>query len=313
MSEQPIQVFRFERRAALISLTVGMVLLVIKFIAYYLTGSSAIFSDALESIVNVLASVVALYAIFLAHLPADQDHPYGHGKIEFVAAGFEGGMIMLAAVAVAVQAIAQLFRNTAPEQINAGLVLIVVAMLVNALVGFYLVASGKRHGSITLEADGKHLLADAVTSAAALIALTLVKFAHWPMADPIAALIIAVYITLISIGLLRRSAAGLMDQQDMGDDHTIRTILDRHIAPAGREPHICSYHKLRHRHSGRYHWVDFHLVVPASLHIDQGHRIASNIEHEIELALGEGNATAHVEPCVDAKCPKCAAHAPQSA
>ena len=102
-----------------------------------------------------------------------------------------------------------------------------------------------------------------------------------------------------------------MDQQDIGDTRTIRGILDQHISPAGLEPHICSYHKLRHRHSGRYHWVDFHLVVPASLHIDEGHRIASSIEHEIELALGEGNATSHVEPCTQVDCPSWPRLSPQ--
>jgi cation diffusion facilitator family transporter len=306
MTDLPADVFRFERRAALISLITGIVLLTIKFIAYYLTASSAIFSDALESIVNVLASGFAFYSIILAHAPADEKHPYGHGKIEFLSAGFEGGMILLAAVVIAEQAISQLFRRAAPDQINLGLILIVIAMIVNALAGFYLVSSGKRHGSITLEADGKHLLADAITSAAVLIALVIVKLFNFPLADPIAALCIAVYITLLSFGLLSRSAAGLMDEQDMSDQKMIRRILDAHVGVNAKEPCICSYHKLRHRHSGRYHWVDFHLVVPAHWNIDQGHRVASQIEYEIEQALGEGNATAHVEPCAMAQCPLCA-------
>jgi cation diffusion facilitator family transporter len=298
MTEPPTLVFQFERRAAVLSLTVGVVLLAIKFTAYFLTGSTAIFSDALESIVNVLASGFALYSIILAHAPADQKHPYGHGKIEFLAAGFEGGMILLAAVVITAQAIAELYRGAKPEQIGYGLVLIVIAMIVNGAAGFYLIASGKRHGSITLEAD-------AVTSAAVLVALAIVKIWNLPIADPIAALCIAVYISMMSIGLLRRSAAGLMDQQDLADDAKIRQILDSHLSPAGKEPRICSYHKLRHRHSGRYHWVDFHIMVPGTLNIDQGHRIASNIEYEIEQSLGEGNATAHVEPCADQKCASC--------
>src|SRR2546429_8182862 len=131
MTEPPTQVFQSERRAAVVSLTVGVALLAIKFTAYFLTGSTAIFSDALESIVNVLASGFALFSIILAHAPADEKHPYGHGKIEFLAAGFEGGMILLAAVAIAVQAIADLYRGAKPEQINFGLVLIVIAMVVN--------------------------------------------------------------------------------------------------------------------------------------------------------------------------------------
>ena len=305
MTQAPTLVFQSERRAAVVSLTVGVVLLAIKFTAYFLTGSAAIFSDALESIVNVLASGFAVYSIILAHAPADEKHPYGHGKIEFLAAGFEGGMILLAAVVILVQAIAELYRGETPGQLNFGLVLIVIAMIVNGAAGFYLIASGKRHGSITLEADGKHLLADAITSAAVLVALAIVKIWNWPIADPIAALCIAVYISMLSIGLLRRSAAGLMDQQDLADDAKIRQILDSHLATGGKEPRICSYHKLRHRHSGRYHWIDFHIMVPGTLNIDQGHHIASSIEYEIEQALGEGNATAHVEPCADAECASC--------
>ncbi|HEX3355972.1 MAG TPA: cation diffusion facilitator family transporter [Tepidisphaeraceae bacterium] len=296
MNEKAVSVFRFERRAAVTSLVVGVVLLAIKFVAYFLTGSSAIFSDALESIVNVLASIFALFSIIVAHAPADESHPYGHGKIEFLAAGFEGGTILLAAVIIFVQAVTQLYRGTNTEQLNFGILLIVVAMIVNAAAGLYLVASGKQHGSFTLEADGKHLLADAITSAGVLVALAIVKVTHFHQADPIAAVCIAVYISFLSIGLLRRSGAGLMDQQDAGDDAMIRGILDSHVGKTGKDPRICSYHKLRHRHSGRYHWVDFHILVPAHLNVEQGHQIASAIEYEIEQALGEGNATAHVEP-----------------
>jgi cation diffusion facilitator family transporter len=301
------EVFRFERRAALLSLTTGILLLAIKFAAYFLTGSSAIFSDALESIVNVLASAFALYSIILAHVPADEKHPYGHGKVEFLAAGFEGGMILLAAIFIFVQAISQLYHGPAVEKVDWGLALIAVAMIVNGAAGFYLISSGKRTGSITLEADGVHLLADAVTSAVVLVALIVVRLLHWPIVDPIAALGIAIYITVMALKLLKRSAAGLMDAQDFGDARTIQQILERHIGPDGKEPRICSFHKLRLRHSGRFHWVDFHIMVPAGWNIAQGHEVASTIEYEIEQTLGEGNATAHVEPCQDAACARCGA------
>lgn len=294
-----------ERTAAGISLTVGIVLLITKFAAYVLTGSAAIFSDALESIVNVLASAFALYAIILAHAPADQEHPYGHGKVEFLSAGFEGGMILLAAVIIAARALEKLIHGATVEKIDYGLLLIALAMLVNGAVGFYLIRRGKRSGSITLEADGKHLLADAITSAVVLVALLLLWFTGKSWIDPVAALVVAVYIAWMAVGLLRRSAAGLMDEQDKSDDATIRRILDSHLAPNGKSPRICSYHKLRHRHSGRYHWVDFHIMVPADMKIDQAHQVASAIEYEIELALGEGNATAHIEPCKQADCPGC--------
>jgi cation diffusion facilitator family transporter len=298
--------YAVERRAALISLATSTLLLAIKFSAYFLTDSAAVFSDALESIVNVFASGFALYAIILAHAPADREHPYGHGKVEFLSAGFEGGMILAAALVILVRTMEAIRRGPQVEKIDAGLALVAGAMLVNGLVGLFLIRSGKRHGSIALEADGKHLLSDAVTSAVVLVALAVYWITGWKWIDPIAALIVAAYIGWLGVGLLGASAAGLMDKQDAADDELIAGILDSHVGPSGKEPRICSYHKLRHRHSGRYHWVDFHIMVPAGWDVARGHEVASAIEYEIEQALGEGNATAHVEPCLDPSCRSCA-------
>ncbi len=293
-----------EAVAGLASVLVGVLLLFIKFFAYFLTGSAAIFSDAMESIVNVLASVFAVYALFYAHRPADEEHPYGHGKVEFLSAGFEGGMIFVAALVIAFRAVEALIKPADILKIEWGLVLMLVAMVVNGALGLYLVRSGHKHNSLTLEADGKHLITDAVTSAATFIALLLVWLTKLPILDPIAALLIAVYISLTAYQLMRRSAAGLLDEQDKEDEKLLRQILDSHLAPAGKLPHICSYHKLRHRHSGRYHWVDFHMVVPPTLTVDQGHEMASAIEFEIEQAIVVGNATAHIEPCKGECCNK---------
>lgn len=297
-----------ETRAALTSLVVGLTLLAVKFAAYFLTGSAAIFSDAMEGIVNVLASGVALYAVFLAHIPADPEHPYGHGKAEFLSAGFEGGLILLAAIVIAVQAIGEMIEGPGVHQLDAGILLLIGAMLVNGATGWYLVRAGRRTDSATLVADGKHLLSDALTSAAIVLALIVMWFRpHWTWIDPIAALVVALYLIGVGGGLVHGSVGGLMDKQDRADDRLIRSILDAHTGPAGAEPRVCSYHKLRHRHSGRYHWVDFHLVVPADWTVTRGHEVASAIEYEIEQALGVGNATAHVEPCISPACSACRA------
>jgi cation diffusion facilitator family transporter len=297
---------RPELFAAAISLGVSLLLLGVKFAAYYLTGSAAIFSDALEQIVNVLASSFAAYSLLLAHQPADEAHPYGHGKIEFMSAGFEGGMILLAALLILGRAIEEMVQGPGVHKLDAGLVLIVIAGGVNALVGLLLIRAGRHSGSVALVADGHHLLTDAITSVAVLIALLIMWIKpQWTWADPIAAVIVAIYITWIAIHLLSDSAAGLMDKQDAADEAMLRRILDSHLAPAGKPPLICSYHKLRHRHSGRYHWVDFHIMVPAGWDVAHGHEVASSIEYEIEQAIGEGNATAHVEPCVTSGCAGC--------
>jgi cation diffusion facilitator family transporter len=297
------------------ALIIGGALLVMKFIAYLLTDSAAIFSDALESIVNVLAAAMALYSVILAHRPADQEHPYGHGKVEFVSAGFEGGMMLVAALVMGLRAIEQFFHGARIDEsaIAPAGALIILTMLINGGMGIFLVRQGRRDGSITLEADGRHLLTDAVTSAGVLVALILVKLTGLKQIDLITGVIIALYAGWAGARLLRRSAAGLMDEQDREDDRLLRSILDSHVGGSGnvgREPRICSYHKLRHRHSGRYHWVDFHIMVPRDWNIERGHQVASAIEYEIEVALREGNATAHVEPCADHDCATCIQPAP---
>ena len=298
-----------ESRAALVALVAGAALMGLKFVAYFLTGSAVIFSDAVESIVNVAAAAFALYSIVLAHRPADASHPYGHGKVEFLSAGFEGGMILVAAAVSMVKATDDLIRrrDLSAGRLDWGLALMALALLVNGAIGLYLVRTGRRQRSLTLEADGHHLLTDALTSVVALVALVVVRFTGWRWADPVAAIVVSLYIGRTGVRLLRHAVGGLMDRQDAQDEALLRRILDSHLGPAGKDPRVCGYHKLRHRHSGRYHWVDFHITVPPDWSIDRGHKVASAIEYEIEQALGEGNATAHVEPCAEAECAACGA------
>ncbi|MEO6436652.1 MAG: cation diffusion facilitator family transporter [Tepidisphaeraceae bacterium] len=297
---------RPELAAAATSVVVSVLLLIVKFAAYHLTGSAAIFSDALESIVNVVASCVAAWSLFLAHQPADAQHPYGHGKVEFLSAGFEGGMILVAACVIAWRAIEEMIEGPGVHELRIGLLLIFLAGAVNGAVGLMLLRSGRQRRSPTLVADGQHLLTDAITSAAVLLALLVMwVMPRWTWVDPIAAVLVAIYIAVTGLRLLSQSAAGLMDEQDADDEKLLRQILDAHVADSAATPRICSYHKLRHRHSGRYHWVDFHVVVPATWDVKRGHEVASAIEYEIEQALGEGNATAHVEPCIQPRCASC--------
>ena len=296
-----------ESRAAVVALVVGAALMGLKFFAYFLTGSAVIFSDAVESIVNVAAAGFALYSIVVAHRPADASHPYGHGKVEFLSAGFEGGMILVAAAVSMVKALDDLLRgrDLSAGRLDWGLALVALALVVNGTLGGWLVRTGRRQGSVTLEADGHHLLTDAITSVVAIVGLGVVRLTGWRWADPVAAVVVALYITRTGVRLLGHAVGGLMDRQDAEDEALLRKILDSHLGPGGKEPRICGYHKLRHRHSGRYHWVDFHATVPADWSIARGHEVASAIEYEIEQALGEGNATAHVEPCTEITCVSC--------
>jgi cation diffusion facilitator family transporter len=301
--------FAVEVRAALISLCVSILLLVVKFTAYFLTGSNAIYSDALETVVNVLAASFAMYSIVLAHRPADKSHPYGHGKIEFFSAGLEGSMILLAAVLIVGKVAAAWLwhRPSATGDLGVGLILLAGALLLNGGFGYYLWFRGRRLEALTLEASGIHLMTDAIDSVIVLAAIWIVRLTGWHWVDNAAALVVAIYIGVTGLRLVRRSSGGLMDEQDVADQKLLRQILDAHLGPGGKSPRICSYHKLRHRHSGRYHWVDFHILVPAWWDVRTGHEAASAIEYEIELALREGNATAHVEPCAESNCANCQA------
>jgi cation diffusion facilitator family transporter len=303
---------RAELRAATGSLVIGILMLGVKFLVYFLTSSTTVFSEALESIVNVFAASLTVYAIVLAHAPADRRHPYGHGKAEFITAAFEGGMLLAAAFVMVFRAIESLIQGAAIQKLDAGLVLVLLMAVASGALGFALIRKGKSGGSISLEAVGHQFMSDAVTTVMVLITLIAVKMTGRAWLDPIGGLLMAGYVSYTAASLMRRSFAGLMDEQDIADDTLIRRLLDSHIHRPGQlsEGTICSYHKLRHRHSGRYHWVDFHLVVPGNWSIDQGHRIASRIEYEIEQALGEGNATAHVEPCHGITCPYCPATPP---
>jgi cation diffusion facilitator family transporter len=299
-SHVAFDVSRIESRAARLAVGVGVTLMVVKFIAYLLTESSAIFSDAMESIVNVIASGFGLYAVRLTHRPPDAEHPWGHGKVEFLAGLFEGALILLAGGAILFHAAAALWDPPAPARLDAGLVLIAIAMLVNGLIGWHLLRTGRRHHSMTLEADGKHLIADAITSAAIIVALFVVGLTGLRWIDPLIALLVGAWLLGVGVGLVRRGSAGLMDEQDVADDRSIRAILEAHL---GRG--VCGYHKLRHRHTGRFHWIDFHLTVPPLTDVKKAHDLASAIEGEIERSFAEADATAHIEPCEDKGCPHC--------
>lgn len=309
ISHQTAASREMELRWAGISLAIGILLVLVKLLAYFITRSNAIFSDALEGIANILTAGFAIYSIRLAYQPADSEHPYGHGKVEFFSAGLEGAMILLACVLI-VGKVAISYLNRSPpsvQNLDAGLFLMAVALLVNGILGFLLWMVGRKKQSLTLEAEGVHLMVDALDSVAVLAAIGIVRITGWEWVDTAGALVVAAYVAYHGLRLMKRSAAGLMDEQDVGDRELLRKILNSHIGPGGKEPQICSYHKLRHRHSGRYHWVDFHILVPAWWDIAKAHQVASAIEYEIELALGEGNATAHVEPCLEEDCLACQA------
>ena len=289
------------KRAAVLSFLVGLGMLVVKSTAYFLTNSSAIFSDALESVIHVAATGMALYSVILSSRPPDASHPYGHGKVEFFSAGIEGGLITLAAVAIIYEAVRGLLVGKAIQALDTGMLLILGASAVNLALGTFLVRRGKTTGSLTLVADGKHVLTDSFTSFGVIAGLALVKLTGYQALDSLVAIIVALNIILAGYQLVRTSIGGLMDESD-------RDVLDTlvRLLRSKREPGWISIHHLRAMRSGDFHHVDFHLTIPFYWSIDQGHRFQSRVCELVKTELdGRASVLIHLDPCTPEYCRSC--------
>ena len=299
-ADEPVAVRQGGSHAALafamsLSLIVGFLMLLIKIGAYFLTGSAAILGDAAESLVHVAAVSFAFYSLRLSLKPPDLGHLYGHAKIGFFSAGFEGAMIILAAFYITFEAIHKWAVGLELENLGAGTLLTALAMLINGALGGYLIWTGKRQNSIILTAHGKHVLTDFWTSLGVLIGLCLALTTGWLPWDPIAAIVVAVNILFSGIGLIRQSVGGLMDVADPQYHQQVVQLLDRET-----QKHEIHYHDVRHRSLGDVYWVDVHLLFPESTPIGEAHRVATLIEQEVGPALSPpGFLTTHLEALED--------------
>lgn len=281
-----------QKRVMDLSLGVAVVLLLIKVTAAVVTGSSAIYSDAAESVVHLLAVGFAAWALRLAHKPADETHHFGHDKVAFLSSGFEGAMIAAAAVLIFYEAMRQFVFGVEIAHLGFGAAVTLAAMLVNLVLGLALINVGKKSGSPLLRANGMHVLTDVWSSVAVLVALGLIHFTGWKWWDPIAAVIAALNIMRVGFKLIRESLGGLLDEADPKVEAEIRELLDREVAQRG-----LSYHNLRHRHSGRTHWVEFHLVFDDALTVGQAHDAATAVEASVAALLHpDGRVISHLEP-----------------
>lgn len=274
------------------SLAAAIVLLGAKVTAAIVTGSAAIYSDAAESVVHLLAVAFAAWALRLAHKPADETHHFGHDKVSFLSAGFEGAMISAAALLIFYEAIRQMIFGVRIENLGFGIAVTAGAAGVNLVLGLSLVSLGKRSGSPLLRANGMHVLTDVWSSVAVLVALGLYKSTGWVWWDPIAAMLAAMNILRIGYKLIRESLGGLLDESDPAMEKRIRELLDAEVGKRG-----LSYHNFRHRHSGRNHWVEFHLVFDDTLTVGEAHESATEIEAAIAAVLHpDGRVISHLEP-----------------
>lgn len=278
-----------------LSLAIGLLMFVMKVGAYVLTGSAAILSDAAESVVHVAAVCFAAYSLRLSYKPADESHLYGHSKISFFSAGFEGAMIILAALYIIYESIHKWLTGLSLENLGFGVVLTAAAAAINGGLGGYLVWLGRRKKSIILEANGKHVLTDCWTSIAVLVGLGLVMVTKWLPFDPICGLIMAGNILYSGFGLMKSSFAGLMDFADPEVQRKLTETLDRECAAHG-----LSYHHLRHRNIGDAHCVEVHLLFPDGTSLSDAHRTATGIELVIEQSLEpRAFVTTHLECAAD--------------
>jgi cation diffusion facilitator family transporter len=281
-------------RYAWLSIAAAVITIMLKLSAYFLTGSVGLLSDALESFVNLAAAIVALIALNLAVRPPNDEFTFGYSKVEYFASGFEGGMILLAAVAIVATAIPRLIQPVPLEQLGLGLVISVIASLINLGVALVLLRAGRRYNSITLEADGKHLMTDVWTTVGVLIGVALVWITGYERLDPIVALLVAANIVFTGYRLLVRSARGLLDTAIPPEElQQVHNILDSF------QPQGVQYHALRTRGAAARNFIAVHLLVPGNWTIQQGHLVAEEIEKQVREAIPSTNIVTHVEPIDD--------------
>jgi cation diffusion facilitator family transporter len=281
-------------RYAWLSLAAATAIIALKGAAYWLTGSVGLLSDALESLVNFVAAAFAVFVLIVVARPADEDHQYGHDKAEYFSSGLEGGLILVAAVGIGVAAVERLMHPRPLEHLGEGLAFTLLASLINFAIARVLLAAGRKHDSITLEADGHHLLTDVWTSAGVLVGLGAVAAGGWYWLDPVVAIAVAAKIVWTGIDLLRRSVLGLMDTAlPIAEQHAIRKVLDDYGA------HGIQYHALRTRRSGARRFVSLHLLVPGAWSVQQAHDLSERVEDEVRGHLRNTTITTHLEPLED--------------
>jgi len=278
-----------------LSIAAAVATIALKTLAWQLTGSVGLLSDALESLVNLAAAVIALVALTIAQRPADDKHAFGHTKAEYFSSAIEGGLIILAAASIIVSAIPRLMNPVALENMSAGLLVSTGASMINLVVSIVLIRTGKKHRSIVLEADGKHLMTDVWTSAGVIAGIIVVALTGWLILDPIIAIAVAINIVISGFLLIRRSAHGLMDVS-INDDDYIK--VDKKLGEYRKQG--IEFHSLMTRQAGQRIFISVHVLVPGEWSVQKGHDLAEEIEKDlIGLFKQPVNVITHLEPIED--------------
>lgn len=283
---------------AWLSIAAAIVTIAMKSIAYLLTGSVGLLSDALESGVNLAAAILALIALTVAARPADETHQFGHGKAEYFSAGAEGFMILLAAVLIVWSAVDRLLNPLPLESLGVGLLITLAATAVNGATGWVILQAGRRHRSITLVADGKHLLTDVWTSVGVLVGVGLVAVTGWQPLDSLVAIGVGINILWTGIGLIRHSVRGLMDHAlPAADAAAVQAVLNTFAESASSDGVLI--HGVQMREAGRDRFVSMHVLVPGEWTVTRGHDLVEEIESGVRAVLDGAIVHTHLEPSDD--------------
>jgi len=283
---------RAVRRMAYLSIATSLATIVLKFGAYFLTGSVSLWSDALESLVNLAAGLVALGALMIAEQPADDGHAYGHDKAEYFSSGVEGALILIAAVMIVWSAVHRLVDPQPLARLGPGLVVAFLAGTANFVTARIMLKVARQHDSITIEADAKHLLTDVWTSVGIIAGLLVVMaMPQWSILDPLMAIAVGIHIVVTGVSLLQRSADGLMDAALPAAEVKRAETLIRAELPGGS-----TFHALRTRKAGARRFLDFHLLVPGTMSVVDSHALCDRIEAALTASLAKAHVTIHVEP-----------------
>lgn len=292
---------KFRNRAAWVSTVASILIFGLKISAYKITGSTAVLSDALESIVNVIASVVALFVVRYASQPADSEHPYGHGKAESFSSAFEGGLIFFAAIMIIGESAKALIFQEPTQKMEIGLIVVGVAALLNLVLGLYLKRTGTVHHSEALRASGAHVMSDVLTTAGVMVGLGLVMLTGVQWLDPLIAIAVGLQLAFSGFKIVRGSLGILLDEQDEAILSDLTASLEKN-----RTPGIIDIHHLRTIRSGHFHHVDAHLVVPEYWDISHVHEVAHEFERQVVKDYNfDGELAFHLDPCKKSYCASC--------
>ncbi len=289
--------FNFQKTVAII----GIVLFIGKLIAWQLTNSDAVFSDSMESIVNIIAGFMGLYSLYLAAKPKDNDHPYGHGKVEFVTSGVEGALIIFAGVIIIVQAVNSILNGNIPKKLDWGILIVAITAAINYLMGYISVKKGIQQNSLVLQSSGKHLQSDTITTLGVVVSLILVYFTKIYWIDAVVALIFGAYIMFVGYKIIRKSLSGIMDEADLG----MLTLLSE-ILTENRKKQWVDIHNTRIQQHGSGLHIDAHLTLPWYYELKKAHEemeevykiIAKNSKRTIEFNF-------HLDDCKPFSCKIC--------